>query len=139
MIEKGTWWRFLSIVKLLGETNHRSGNERSLVPAMHLPRTDENERGTSDGIFPKIGKKMSLAIKPEDFIIGMTVKTKSIWPGGDGLLETPDEELVGRRHLRPVIREGSDWHIPRSSHADNIIASFLTLNEKGTAFWAADS
>ena len=102
-----------------------------MVPAMHLPWTDENKRGTSDGIFPKIGKKMSPAIKPEDFIIGMTVKTKSIWPGGDGLLETPDEELMGRRHLRSVIREGSDWHIPRSNHADNIIASFLTLNERG--------
>jgi hypothetical protein len=69
----------------------------------------------------------------------MTVKTKSIWPDGDGLLETPDEELVGRRHL--VIREASDWHIPRSNHADNIIASFLTLNERrrrwdGEASWS---
>ena len=80
-----------------------------------------------DEIFPKIGKKISSAVKPEDFIIGMTVKTKSIWPGGDGSLETPDEELMGRRHL--VIRESSHWHIPRSNHADNIIASFLTLNE----------
>jgi hypothetical protein len=44
------------------------------------------------------------------------------------LLETPDEELVGRRHL--VIRQGSNWHIPRSNHADNSIASFLTLNKR---------
>jgi hypothetical protein len=60
----------------------------------------------------------------------MTVKTKSVWPEGDGLLETPDEDLEGKRHLCPVIREGSDWHIPRSNHADNIIMSFLTLNER---------
>jgi hypothetical protein len=36
--------------------------------------------------------------------------------------------LMGRRHLRSVIRESTDWHIPRSNHADNIVASFLTLN-----------
>ena len=96
---------------------------------MHLPRTDENKRGIGDGIFPKIGKKMSPAIEPENLIIGMTVKTKSIWPDGDGLLETPDEEVVGRGHLRAVIREGAHWQIPRSNHADNIMASSLTLNE----------
>ena len=69
-----------------------------------------------DEILPEIGKKSSPAINPEDLIVGMPVKMKSVGPVAYRLLEASDEELLARRHLRAVIRERVDWHVSRRNH-----------------------
>ena len=113
---RGTRRRLLSIIKLLGEAHHRSGEARLLVPPMHLAGTDKDKRGTGDGILPEIGKKASPTINPENLIVGMPVKTKPIGSAGNRMLEPSDEELLARRHLRTVICERVDWHISRRNH-----------------------
>ena len=82
MIEKGTRRRLLSIIKLLGEAHHRSGEARFLVPSMHLTRTDKDKRWIGDEILPEIGKKASPTINPENLVVGMPVKTKPVGPAG---------------------------------------------------------
>src|SRR3984893_19412949 len=116
MIEKGTRRRFLSIIKFLGEANHRSGNARLLVPPMHLAGTDKDKRGTGDGILPEVGKKASATTNPENLIVGMPVKTKPIGSAGNRMLEPSDEELLARGQLRAVIREGEVWDLSPRDH-----------------------